>query len=248
MNEILINIIIGIVVGLVTGLVTSTIVNSRGFLDSASRARCRVRKTVEATKEIFDTSKNRGRTRDRHRYSLAVIIDNLEQTWRSNFREDLWPSLVNLGRQNDGQQSLVNQQQNPDPNADRWDLFNQHIRPVSEQIEPFSNLSKYPFWLLWTSTLFPPIRESRQQIRKEILQLEALIKLCKQLESVVAELDAAFEKKNLVEPIELNDGHYAIKPTDDALNSESKIIEQLRNKYHNLYTAWLNWLSIVDVN
>lgn len=238
----LINIIIAIMTGVVAGLMTSTIVNLRGFLDSASRARYRVRETVKTTKEILDKSKNRSRTRSRHKYSLAVIIDTLEQTWKSGFKEGIWPPLVHF-REQDGR--LVDQKQEPDPNADRWDLFNQYVRPVIEEIEPFSNLSKYPFWLLSLSTLFPPVKEPRRQIRQEVRQLDALTKLCNHLESVVAELDAAFEKKNLVELTKLNDGNVAIIPTDDAINSESKVIEQLRNKYCDLYRAWLNWQQLV---
>ena len=114
MNEIVINIIIGIVLGIVTGLVTSTIVNSRGFLDSAARARYRVRETVKATKEILEKPKEtRARTRNRYRYSLGVIIDDFDNFWKSDtFKEDEWPRLVHFAYDSDGQPYTVEQLMN----------------------------------------------------------------------------------------------------------------------------------------
>ena len=63
---------------------------------SCSTAGYRVKKTVEGTQKIINQEAGRGRERDRYRYSLGVIIDDLEQTFgrEGNFNDKEWPCLV----------------------------------------------------------------------------------------------------------------------------------------------------------
>lgn len=206
----------GIVIGFLTSATASLLLSLDQF--RASTAGYRVEKTIEATNEILK-SMNRSRVRDRYRYSLGVIIDKLEKTFGTNnaFEKVEWPCLI------DYDCKLLQ----PIKGKDRWDLFNRYVRPVIEDINGSSFIDKY-----YLARCFPRLR-----------QLSALTKLCKCLENVVCELDAAFEANRLIELIQVN-GDAVIRPTADSINSESKSIERLRDKYHDLHTAWHEWLRI----
>ncbi len=197
----------------------------RGYTDK------RVKKTAIATQDIVKSEK-RSELRNRYRYSLGVIIDNLDRIWKRNdfkFREDAWPCLVHFAKDADGQPCIANREGKPDPKTDRWDMFNLYVRPVIEDICNFSFIGRYGL-ARWFS--------------KDIRQLRALTELCSQLETVVSEFDAAYEVKHEGEQVvklDIVNDKVVIRPTIDPTDSGD--VKRLRDGYHGLYKAWRKWLK-----
>jgi hypothetical protein len=138
---------------------------------SFSTAGYRVKMTVQATRKIVKARAENAYTetlRDKYRYSLGVIIDELAATFGTtdDFQEnEPWPRLVN---------SSIHLGDDPQTEKkDRWSLFDQCIRPVIQDINIYSFIG----WFRLCPT---------------ICQLSALVRLCNRLETVVGELDAAF--------------------------------------------------------
>jgi hypothetical protein len=71
--------------GVLTGLITSFAVSISLFFDqfSFSVAGHGVNETVKATKEITKLN-DRAKARDKYRYSLGVVIDDLSKAWESS--------------------------------------------------------------------------------------------------------------------------------------------------------------------
>jgi hypothetical protein len=208
------------ILGILLGLVTSATVGLKLALDqfSSSVAHYRVKKTAEATKEIFDKPKSeRSSLRDRYRYSLGVIIDELEQTFGKNYdfgKVEEWPCLTDYDEkkhQFDG---------------DRWNRFNKYVRPVIEDVNSSSFVGKYRL-----------IRYFSEDLR----QLNALTIFCNCLENIVSELDAAIEAKL----IELNDNNRIIPQS--STNSGTGSIQRLNKEYQHLHAAWCEWLRVAGI-
>jgi hypothetical protein len=211
---------LGAGVGLATDIIVTLWASLNEF--SSSTASYRVDQVIEATQEILQT-KYRSRARDRHRYSLGVVIDHLEQVFGKDdgFRKNEWPCLVHHTQ--DEQPLLANRDGTANDQADRWDFFDLYVRPVVDDINGFSFIGKYP--------IFP-------RIHKKTRQLKALTKLCTDLEIVVRELDAAFETKTKVRFGRVL-GKVVIQPVD----SSDESIGRLREAYRSLYKAWCEWLK-----
>ncbi len=229
-------VILGFILGMFGDFFVSLCLSYSQF--SSSIAGHRVKSTARATDKICeaiepskDQSKQgkpteQGKTTEKlrniYRYSLGVAIDNLAGAFgtkpNDKFQENgPWPSLVEKDCFDD-------------PGKDRWDWFNQRVKPVTENIDDYSFLGKYHFLL----SLFH---------KKELSQLDALVKLCNQLETVVCELDAILEARNgKGKPlwIKLNKDE-RIEPTDAA----SDQVKQLREEYRKLHQAWQKWLPLV---
>jgi hypothetical protein len=203
-----------VILGVLLGLVTSAAVSLKLALDqfSFSMAGYRVKKTVKATKEIFDKPKSeRSSLRDRYRYSLGVIIDDLEQTFGKDYdlgKIEEWPCLIDF-------------------DGDRWQRFNDYVRPVIEDINSSSFIGKYRLLRYFSI---------------DVRRLNALTIFCNRLEDVVCELDAAIE----AELVKLNDNDRIIILQSSA-NSAIENIQRLEEEYQHLHTAWCEWLHVAGI-
>jgi len=130
-----------------------------------STAGYRVAKVREATEKITTSNADTSLLRNKYRYSLGVIIDDLHQGFKDGFNErGPWPVLVDNGDECEPQ---------VDKSGDRWDKFNRYVRPVIEDINTYSFVG-----LL--------------QVSSSLRQLRLLTILCHKLEDGVSETDAAF--------------------------------------------------------
>ena len=211
------------ILGLLGGFAANVVV-SMAFAVAQFRfsmAGYRVQRVAEATREICGSS-NRARICNKHRYSLGIIIDRLEQTFGRNgsFKSSEWPCLVHYARGTQGgMPQIADRDGTANPKADRWDLFNLYVRPVIEDIDSFSYIGRY----LCFSKIFR--------------QLKALTKLCTCLENVVCEFDAAFGA-GLVKLVMVN-SRVVIRPTSPG------DVAQLEEEYCKLYRAWRKWLCVM---
>jgi len=217
----------GYLIGFVINLITAVLVSYYQF--QFSTAGYRVKSTAKATEEIYkahtdekkaNTEKNHyiGQLRNKYRYSLGVIIDILVQIWEKDGREDARPRLVHY-KQKKG--CIYDRDGNEGKGADRWDFFNQFIRPVIEDINTYSFIG----WFGWCP-LCP----------RRIRQLSSLTKLCSQLETVVSEFDAAYGEDLVT--IEKDE----VKPTSKP--DPEKMRETLGEVYSSLHDAWQEWLGL----
>lgn len=219
--------IIGSILGFVANLITALLVSYWQF--HFSTAHDRLEKTVEATERIIKSqAENRytGALRDEYKDSLGVIIDIPGQIWdKDGFKENVWPCLVHF---KEGKFYIVDRDGKQGKDADRWDLFEQYIRPVIQDISSYAFLGWFGWCPLWS----------------KLCQLSALTKLCSQLKTVVGKFDAAYEM-NLVELAEVNN-RAVIRPATDSTDSED--VKQLRCEYRKLYNAWGGWLKATHVS
>ena len=228
--------ILGGIVGFIINLIAGLFFSHDQF--SSSMARYRVKDTVDATKRIIkETEKAEAdcvsRLRNKYRYSLGVIIDELELVFgrNSKFKEDEWPCLIDFDPNNNKNGFRSVDEKGND--KDRWDRFNKYVRPVVEDINSTSFIGNYSLVRYFS---------------KEVRQLNALTELCNCLEKVVSELDAAFEAKSLVEIVPINPGDNSkvmIKPI--VPNSSVQNINRLKKEYLNLHKAWNKWLSAAEI-
>jgi hypothetical protein len=117
--------------GILTSLVASLFITIKQFGDST--AGYRVQMVIEATRELTANRPHTSPLRDRYRFSLGVIIDDLHQSFPPNKgfpANGPWPPLVHNGNkcEDDGKQ------------GDRWDKFERYIRTVIEDINVYSFL------------------------------------------------------------------------------------------------------------
>ncbi len=193
----------------------------------------RIKKVVDATKEypINETDKAIKKTkvqmfRDRYRYSLGVIIDDMIQVYEYNSentqdkRHPLFPNLTK------------DLEKNSYP--DRWQKFDDFVRPVINDINPYSFLG----WL----NIF--------QI-KNIRQLKSISKLCISLEEVFSELDACKEYEISKE---IADNHIldtksgtGLKIKLENVKDEDKMnYDKLTEAFQNLEKSWEHWKRVVN--
>lgn len=208
------------IAGLFFGFVSNIIVGLYFSWDQfqSSTSGYRLKKVVEATRKIFDPEANISRERDRYRYSLGVIIDELKQTFgrEGDFEDKEWPCLVDY---NSEKYELSKDENGND--IDRWKHFERYVRPVVDDINNSSFIGNYRL-----------IRS----FSKDVRQLYALTKLCNHLENVVSELDAAFQAEKLVK---LNDKNHVVPQENQ---SKSDGFKRLEKEYHDLFNAWREWL------
>jgi hypothetical protein len=187
----------------------------------ASTTGYRIRMTVDATKALTDLTEQSSKSRNRYRYSLGVVLNQLADAFPrdTEFNPDGdWPCLVDFNT-NNPKAPLKN---DAGQNIDRWALFDRYVRPVINDINPYS-------FLRWI------------KIHPTILQLDGLIRLCNQLEAVISELDAALEGDNPTVEVKMITESKAVIHVKD-----SSKVEPLRNEYKQLHAAWHEWLRVLD--
>ncbi len=212
--------VIGFILGLATNVIVAAYFSYRQFTHST--AGFRVRRVAEATRKIVGDINEHGDQhpstriplRNKYKYSLGVMLDDLGQSFgtkakQKEFNEQGdWPRIIESRNSDKG----------------RWERFNEHVRPVIDDINGYVFLGGFS-WLLY------PIRPS------ELRQLQPLMQLCNQLEIVAGELDALFEH-GLVE-----EKNGRIFPTRNP--EEDEAIKSLRDEYRELYKVWHHWLGAV---
>ncbi|MBE0689658.1 MAG: hypothetical protein IH587_06000, partial [Anaerolineae bacterium] len=160
-------------------------------------------------------------SRDRYRFSLGVALSELAQKFgRNEFDpEGRWPFLI-------------------DDKGDRWGLFIDHVRPVIDDINVYAFVAVFPRlrflrpldfafgWLLYDRAL--------------LQRLGKLIELCEQIETVVGELDAAFEVNQHVARVK----NGAIYPDS---SGDPKKVSRLIDEFEQLHSLWLEWLDLLSI-
>lgn len=222
----------GFIGGVLSDFGVSLALSYHGFLHST--ANYRLEKTLEATKKMIESPEDRSPLRDEYRYSLGVIIDHLEQVWeKDDFKDDKWPCLVNFKEDENGRPYLTDRNQKRGKDADRWDWFDQYIRPVIVDVNAYSFLGRQRLVHCLFGWLFRSFSE-------KIDQIDALTKLYKQLETVVGKFDAAYEV-DLVKPAKAGE-RVVIRPTSEP--DPKGLREALRKAYYDLYHAWREWREL----
>jgi hypothetical protein len=178
--------------GFIVGILINVLFTYWQFKDSL--AGNRVKMVAEGTREIIAKLRSSdsypGQLRNKYRYSLGVIIDDLSKMRSGGFKDNgKWPLLVD------------------NVDVDHWSRFIRYVRPVVDDINPYSVLAGF------------------RDLRLPLLgELHALINLCWQLEIVVSELDAAFENPSVVE---LSAGGIApIKDIDEEMRARVQAVEK----------------------
>lgn len=186
----------------VLGYYLSTLVIYHQFKDSIGGHR--VVDVARATHEFTQPNPNTSVLRNRYRYGLGVIIDDLRQMDEQGLKEGKCPLLI-------------------DKDSDRWERFDKYVRPIMNDINAYSFLAVY-------SPLSPLLR-----------QLDSLTNLCRAIEIVVMELDAAFENPPVTEWKKAEDAEdYEIEIIGNA--NDSRVIT-LTNALKELSNSWQAWLK-----
>lgn len=175
----------------------------------ASTANYRLQMVIDATRVML-AAKNlepapyMGAPRNKFRYSLGTVIQALVQDFDKS--------------------GMKNKKNGPLPllvpeTGDRWQTFDERIRPILNDINTFSFLGK----IVWFQNQAP------------FPQLGQLTQLCNALEIVVSELDAA-------------DAEHAteIRKGSIFLIKECSEVRELREGYQNLYEVWCRWVQLVQ--
>ncbi len=156
--------------GVVASLVAALYISYQQFIHST--AGYRVNMVTKAHHELTSPDPKTSPLRDKYRYSLGVIINDLHQSFKGGWLENgPWPALVDNGEE-------CPPVTKSEEKGDRWHKFNLYIRPVIEDTNAYMFLGGLRFT--------PALRHLRK-----------LTMLCNQLENVVMELDAAFEQHSV---------------------------------------------------
>ncbi|MCC6613690.1 MAG: hypothetical protein IT320_09450 [Anaerolineae bacterium] len=214
-----------VLIGFVLGILASIAAGVRlSFLQfKSSIAGYRVQMVTDATLRIHDATIEDsyvGTLLDRYRFSLGVILEELEQKFgRSDFNNDGgWPLLIDYDES--------------ETKKDRWWRFIHFVRPVIDDINVYAFVAGFPrqpllhFFFGWLYD------------RAILLRLGKLTELCHQLETVVGELDAAFEANQDLAYVK----DRAIFP--NAHGAPEKITA-LTDEFKKLHGLWLEWLDLV---
>lgn len=179
-----------------------------------STAGFRLTNVVKATREITlkleDSNDNyTGTLQNKYRFSFGVVIDWCSTTFGTQRISKVpghFPPLVDI-------------------NTDRWEKFKLYVRPVVEDLNPYSFLGWLPF-------------------SRRMKQLRALVLLCNAIEAVVMELDAVVQ-------IDKNKGTSIVKAEDPGFTINvigheiyKTEIDHLTAKYTKLELAWNKWLNV----
>ena len=202
-----VSLLLTFIAGVIAGVLGGIILIYLQFLRSTGKHR--VELVSKATKDFFADNRDTTMLRNKNRYSLGVIIDEMVQCFgRNDFDpEGNWPVIAE--DQNEKGEKI-----------DRWGRFNEYIRPVIDDINPYSFLGGFRIF----------------RVFRWLNELHILTKLCNQLELVVAELDAVFEA-NLVTKQKTG-----ISPTPNGRDDPR--ITDLREAYRQLHQVWQQWLQI----
>jgi hypothetical protein len=182
-----------LIVGALLGVISTFVLFVLQF--RASIAFRRVERVAQATNEILALVGRSAALRDIHRYSLGVVIDKLRSF---NGNGPPWPCLIELN------------------SKDRWDLYNNYVRTVVEEITPYAFLGR---WLPRSAWL-------------RLSQVYALSRLCDQLETISGLLDGAVEEG----AIEIN--KELVTPKNELYG------DTLKAAYRKLYDRWEIWKQI----
>jgi len=119
---------LGLLLGFVMGILASILAGLRlSFLQfKYSTAGFRVQSVAEATNQFANRSNNTSTLRDKYRYSLGVIIDELQNWPKDNTQ---FPLVAQLS-------------------GDRWQRFHNDIRPVINDVNVYAFVSSFrlPFF------------------------------------------------------------------------------------------------------
>lgn len=119
---------LGLLLGFMIGILASIVAGLRlSFLQfKFSTAGFRVQTVAEATRCFADSRNNTSYLRDKYRYSLGVILDELTQWPNENSQ---FPLVAQLSK-------------------DRWQRFNDYIRPVIDDVNVYAFVSTFnmPFF------------------------------------------------------------------------------------------------------
>lgn len=187
----------------------------------SSTAGYRVKMVTTATQEMVEAAKRNayvGTLQDKYRYSLGVILNELTQKFGHNgFNSDGgWPLLIDYDNERP---------------KDRWGRFNKYIRPVIDDINVYAFVAEFPRHRRLDFFF------GRLYDRPFLQKLGKLTELCQQLETVVGELDAAFEVNQNVAYVK--DG--AIFPVSDG---EQTAVSRLTQEFRSLHSIWRQWLDL----
>jgi hypothetical protein len=214
-----------LIVAFFVGILASIAAGVRlSFLQfKSSIAGYRVQMIAEATPKFIEAVRSQdyaGRLDRKYYASLGAILGEFARSFREeDFREDgPWPDLI---------------QSNPEEKEwDIWQSFQKKVRPVMEDINVYAFVAGVP-----TPILFFLI--SRHD-RKLLAQLAKLTELCKQIETVVGDLNAAFVGADHGARYEYAHGN--IYP-DKQGNRE--VAAQLIDGYRELHRIWTEWREMV---
>lgn len=177
----------------------------------------RITNVANATREIINKLQNTsdsytGYLQNKFRFSLGVPIDWCGKTFGAPpnlpTKPNHYPPVVDLG------------------GVDRWKKFRDNIRPVIEDVNPYSFLGWIPF-------------------NRRLKRLRKLVILCNAFEDVVMELDAVIQiqENNNIVIVKAEDPGFVIET--QAHPAHKIAIEALLNKYAKLEVAWQCWLKVV---
>lgn len=196
-----------------------------------SSAGHRLRKVIDATKEFCQKTQNTSMLRDRYRYSLGVQIDAMLSTFGTDSSKDTsqnFPKFCEIKK-------LSKPKEDGNPYADRWHQFDLYVRPVINDINPYSFLG----WIPSFPFLF-----------SDINSLKKLSALCFAIENVVSELDACKEYEihhSIPDSTILSDQN----PPGITINFNQETekhkptYDRLFNSYKELRKIWFLWLHSI---
>lgn len=237
--------ILGGILGFIFGLTGNVVMLMAQF--SSSIAAYRVNGVTDATRQITSANERgeyTGVLTDRYRYSLGVLIDEFtKQCFKETFMaghtldEAIWPCLVDYdSRRPTSAEKMAG--------VDRWARFERYVRPVVNDINDFA-------LLYFVGQMVDPFRFlgiSRRCL--SLVRLQALGKLCREIETTVGLLDGAFEKgvvylseANHVTPVNLDDMCFVDQNTKTQHRAHQ---ESLFDSYRQLSLAWVAWRELTD--
>src|SRR6266571_5851113 len=129
--EQIIEIALPVIVGFILGILGTVIISYWQLRSSTSRYR--IDTIAAATKSFMKQTDSKTNLRNRHRYSLGVILDELISSFGINkeFNPDGgWPCLVDYNCKNPA--SPLTDENGED--IDRWARFDRYVRPVISDI------------------------------------------------------------------------------------------------------------------
>jgi hypothetical protein len=212
------DIFLSVLTGVVASFLVGVWLSHRQFKHSI--AGYRVRQVVEATRAIVSFEGGyTGTLRNRYRYSLGVILDELHKTYGTtdahNGHRLEWPLTINPSATE------------KDQHIDRWDRFNRYVRPVIEDINSYA-------FVAYILEFAPPLQNPNL-----MQQFRALHQLCIQLENVVSLLDDALQDEALREHIVVNEKSIAVKGIECAMNPKLRVLCDAQKDLHGAWTGWL---------
>lgn len=211
-SDFLSNPFVDIILGVFGGFVASLYILYLQF--KRSTAWFRLINVINSTKEIVALAKSNqysGYARNKARYSMGVPIDCIAQCYKETFQEkisDRYPNLTPIV-------------------GNRWEDFNLYVRPVIEDINPYSFLGWIP-------------------LSTKMKQLQNLVNFINLIENVVASLDVVIqiqENNNIVIVTTNNGPGFGIAMTGNTgFDTE---INTLLQHYRELEKQWYNWLKLI---